>query len=153
MENLYKAIETRLERLKADIRATMEQKNINASHRTEKALNVYRYSGGVKLVLDEAERAPLETLEVGRPGGAVPRGFYYIIKQWTIDKGISFANNSERCTFAYFVSKKIAREGTLRHHQPEDVYTSLTQKAADDCKQIIIDEYKKTLTKYIASKR
>ena len=68
--------------------------------------------------------APFETVQFGRPSGRVPRGFYYILKEWSREKGLTFSKESERSTFAYFLSKKIAREGTERHRTPdEQVYT------------------------------
>lgn len=71
-------------------------------------------------------RMAFGTLETGRKSGKVPAGFYQIIKQWVIDKGISFDSQSERNSFAYLVSRKIAREGTLlyRTGAEADVYTT-----------------------------
>lgn len=71
-------------------------------------------------------RIAFETLETGRKPGKVPAGFYQIIKQWVIDKGISFDSQSERNSFAYLVSRKIAREGTqlYRRGADTDVYTA-----------------------------
>lgn len=71
-------------------------------------------------------RMAFGTLETGRKPGKVPAGFYQIIKQWVIDKGISFDSQSERNSFAYLVSRKIAREGTqlYRTGAEADVYTT-----------------------------
>lgn len=71
-------------------------------------------------------RMAFGTLETGRKPGKVPTGFYQIIKQWVIDKGISFNSQSERNSFAYLVSRKIAREGTqlYRRGADTDVYTA-----------------------------
>lgn len=71
-------------------------------------------------------RMAFGTLETGRKPGKVPAGFYQIIKQWVIDKGISFDSQSERNSFAYLVSRKIAREGTqlYRTGVEADVYTT-----------------------------
>lgn len=151
METLYQAIAARLDRLKSDIMAEMERKGENASHRTERSLEVVRYDGGVKLVFAEGERAPMETLEVGRPGGAVPKGFYEIIKQWSRDKGIAFADERERSTFAYFVSRKIAREGTRRHKQHEDIYSSLTRKALTDVRAEVRHNYSRILSRVLTA--
>lgn len=113
-----------LESCKVQIQANMASHNINASGRTSKSLTVERYAGGVRLISKGEKVAPFETVQYGRKAGKVPKGFYYIIKQWSIDKGISFTKNSERSTFAYFLSRKIAREGTDRHTTPdEQVYT------------------------------
>lgn len=126
-----------LEEAKDAIRANMKAKNINASGRTSASLRVVRDFGSVALVIGgTGERtAPLETLEVGRPGGAVPKGFYQIIKEWSRDKGITFANERQRSTFAYFTAKKIKEEGTVRHHAPVDVYTSVVLETADRLKK------------------
>lgn len=71
-------------------------------------------------------RMAFGTLETGRKPGKVPAGFYRIIKQWVIDKGISFDSQSERNSFAYLVSRKIAREGTQHYRRgaDTDVYTA-----------------------------
>lgn len=71
-------------------------------------------------------RMAFGTLEAGRKPGKVPAGFYQIIKQWVIDKGISFDSLTERNSFAYLVSRKIAKEGTqlYRTGADTDVYTT-----------------------------
>lgn len=113
-----------LETCKGQIQANMASHNINASGRTSKSLTVERYAGGVRLISKGEKVAPFETVQFGRPGGRVPRGFYYILKEWSREKGLTFSKESERSTFAYFLSRKIAREGTDRHTTPdEQVYT------------------------------
>ena len=140
-----------LEQTRNEIRANMEAQRINASGRTSASLRVEEYPGGVRLVggydkqrdITDApgiyanETAPIQTLEFGREGGKVPRGFYYIIKDWTRAKRLSFENESERATFAYFVAKKIARDGTRRHDNNADVYSTPTVKARDRIKGIL----------------
>ena len=132
-----------LEQTRDEIRANMEAQHINASGRTSASLRVEEYPGGVRLVgghdkrrdITDApgiyanETAPIPTIEFGSEGGKVPRGFYYIIKDWTRAKRLSFENESERATFAYFVAKKIAREGTRRNDVHADVYSTPTVKA------------------------
>ena len=135
-----------LESCKVQIQANMASHNINASGRTSKSLTVERYAGGVRLVSTGERIAPFETVQFGRPEGRVPRGFYYIIKQWSIDKGISFTKNSERSTFAYFLSRKIAREGTERHRTPdEQVYTPPVTQAVAQIKQAVTSSAIETL--------
>lgn len=135
-----------LQQARTEIQANMANKGINASGRTSRAFRVEDYAGGIRLVLAHEDFvnipcepkgngsvqvgvAPLETLEVGHAGGSVPKGFYYIIKQWTRDKGIQFGKESERQTFAYFLSRRIARNGTRRHSQPVEVYSEPVKKA------------------------
>ena len=136
-----------LAKARDDVRANMQAKGINASGRTSASIIVRETDTGVQLVGGKPgqhivsgqprgvdvladDTAPIPTLEIGRPGGNVPKGFYYILKQWTRDKGIPFAKESERQTFAYFLAKRIAREGTRRHEMPEDVYTTPAKEAA-----------------------
>ena len=136
-----------LAKARDDVRANMQAKGINASGRTSASIIVRETDTGVQLVGGKPgqhivsgqprgvdvladDTAPIPTLEIGRPGGKVPRGFYYILKQWTRDKGIQFAKESERQTFAYFLARRIARQGTRRNEIPEDVYTSVAKNAA-----------------------
>ena len=140
-----------LEQTRLQIQARMQAQKINASGRTSASIRVEQYDGGVRLVggyntthsvqsspfqLDVQDTAPIPTLEVGREGGKVPRGFYYIIREWTREKGLSFANEQERATFAYFVARKIARTGTRRHVTNADVYSTPVVQAKDEVKNI-----------------
>lgn len=140
-------IEAILERCKADIETNMETQDVNASGRTVGSLAVVSDNDGLRLGLFGNTHAPLGTLEVGRAGGRVPAGFYQIIKQWTRDKGISFSTESERGTFAYFVARKIAREGTQRHQLSVDVYSTPAKAARNEIESVLrnmIHEFVKT---------
>ena len=70
----------------------------------------------------EARKA-IAVLETGRKPGRVPRGFYYIILKWVADKGLRVDNPR---TFAYFVSRKIAAEGTrlYRDGGRQDIFSN-----------------------------
>lgn len=126
-----------LERCKADIETNMQTQDINASGRTVGSLAVVSDNEGLRLGLFGNAHAPLGTLEVGRAGGRVPSGFYQIIKQWTRDKGLQFVTESERGTFAYFVARKIAREGTQRHRLPVDVYSTPAKAAKNAIESVL----------------
>lgn len=137
---------TILERCKKEIQANMASRNINASGRTSKSLTVERYAGGVRLISAGERIAPFETVQFGRPAGRVPRGFYYILKEWSREKGLTFSKESERSTFAYFLSKKIAREGTDRHTTPdEQVYTPPVTQAVTEIRQAVANSVIETL--------
>ena len=123
-----------------EIRANMQAQNINASGRTSAALQVVQRGTKIELIKSNGDNAPFQTLQYGRAGGKVPAGFYYIIKQWTRDKGLSFANETERGTFAYFTARKIAREGTQRHKTPNDqVYSEPIKKASESIAKVVKD--------------
>lgn len=93
-----------------------------ASGRSERSL----------IVEDEGEsivlygRKAFGTLETGRRGGRVPRNFASTLFQWSLDKRIQFADERERWSFAYALSKRIQKEGTLLHKQGgrADVYSN-----------------------------
>ena len=126
-----------LNQAKTDIQSNMAKFGINASGRTSASLVVEEYENGVRLVSRGESIAPFPTLEVGRKGGKVPKGFYYTLIQWSRDKGISFATESERKTFAYFLSQKIASEGTERHRNPNtEVYTPIIQSVRKEIEKI-----------------
>lgn len=146
MESIEQKILQRLDRLRADIQAAMEANKENASGRTSSSLQVVQYEGGAKLVAAEGDRAPLRTLEVGREGGKVPYKFYLILAQWSRDKGLRFDTERERNTFAYFLGKRIAREGTLRHAKNVDIYSGMTNEAAKDISTMIMASVKEQIT-------
>ena len=126
-----------LEALKERIRENMETAGENASHRTEQSFAVEVYDGGVRLVARAGDRAPLDTLEIGRPGGKVPSGFTAILEQWSRDKGLQFQSDRERRTFAYLLGKRIQREGTRRNAQHEDIYSTAVNEAVKKIEQTI----------------
>lgn len=129
-----------LTQVRDEIRANMQTQNINASGRTSAALQVVQRGTKIELIKAEGQNAPFQTLQYGRAGGNVPAGFYYIIKQWTRDKGLPFSNETERGTFAYFVARKIAREGTLRHETPNtQVYSEPIKKATEEVAKVVKD--------------
>lgn len=67
-------------------------------------------------------RKAFGTLETGRRPGRVPKGFYKIILDWVEFKGIRVEKPK---TFAYFVARKIANEGTqlYRDGGRDDIYS------------------------------
>ena len=137
--NIDEYIEQRLEKLKGEIVGNMASKKINASGRTASSFRVEKYDNGFRLIGGGEGAAPLFTLEVGRVAGKVPMGFTSILVQWSRDKGLTFATERERNTFAYFLGKKIAKEGTKRNKQKEDVYSSAVKSAVDDIsKQLLV---------------
>lgn len=119
-----------------EIRANMAAKGINASGRTSAALQVVQRGGKIELVKVAGKNAPFGTLQYGRGAGYVPRGFFYIIQQWTRDKGFSFENEKHRNAFTAYVVNKIKTEGTKRHRSPRtDIYDEPLEKAVDGIRQ------------------
>lgn len=82
-------------------------------------------------------RKAFGTLETGRRGGRVPAGFYQIILQWVRDKGIQVEKPK---TFAYFVARKIAREGTSLYRQGgrADIYSNEIPKTTESIEKRIM---------------
>ncbi len=133
-----------LEKAREEIQARMEQEDINASGRSSRSWRVEEYANGVRLVYGNPDTAPLETLEIGRPGGDVPGGFRMtkdgvrdvsntfkaILVQWAKDKGIQDFGWGH----ATMLGRRIAEQGTLRHQRPVDVYTSIVMDTAEKVK-------------------
>lgn len=89
-----------------------------ASGRTERSLRVEFTEDTGALY----GRQAFGTLETGRSGGKVPKGFCEIILQWAQDKGIQVDKPK---SFAYLVARKIAREGTKARREGSfvDIYS------------------------------
>lgn len=122
MKEVQNIIFEELEDLRKRIISNIDSSGRRASGRTSESMRTdVSENRGVLF-----GRMAFGTLETGRKPGKVPAGFYQIIKQWVIDKGISFDSQSERNSFAYLVSRKIAREGTqlYRRGADTDVYTA-----------------------------
>lgn len=120
MEEKIKAI---LEDAVAQIQLNLDAKGINASGLTSEGFRVIEYDGGIKLVYD-GSGAPLSTLELGRPAGAIPMDFVSIIEQWSRDKGLQFADDKERRRFAGAVAFGKIKERGFGRPAPSDFGSS-----------------------------
>lgn len=134
--------QTILERAKAAIQAQMEYQGVNATGNTSKSFRVVTEGSHVMLLMGGERTAPLETLEIGRPGGNVPGGFVLtkagvvdvsntfkaILIQWAKDKGIPDFGWGR----ATMLGRRIAKEGTLRHSKPVEVYSEAVIRAANE---------------------
>ena len=137
VESIKKQVAERLSKAVSEIQAAMAAGNINASGRTSASFRVVETGDGLQLIGGGKDTAPIATLEVGRRPGNVPAGFTAILEQWSRDKGLQFETESKRRSFAYLLGRKIAREGTQRYREPQDVYSSITRQAADDIGEMI----------------
>ena len=142
---LIDEVEKYLNGVKDKIVLNIKSEGINASGRTAASVRVERYAGGIRLLSGGDGTAPLQTLEIGREAGKVPFQFHKILVQWSRDKGITFESEGKRSTFAYFLGKKIAREGTARHKSKKDVYSTVTNDAVNQIKNIIFAEVKESI--------
>lgn len=75
-----------LDKMVAQIRSNLESTGTNASGRTSASLRVVMTNTGGEIW----GRRYFRGVEQGRAGGAVPRGFSSIIRQWIIDKGLTY---------------------------------------------------------------
>lgn len=121
-----------LQDLQTRIADNIVKKGRNASGRTIESMHIDKGDKSITLF----GRKAFGTLETGRGPGNVPKGFYGIIKQWVIDKGLSFSTDRERNSFAYLVSRKIANEGTklYRNGGDSDIYSKEIPKTISSIK-------------------
>lgn len=143
--SLVDGIATILELAKQDIQREMAAKDINASGRTSRSFRVVIEANRIALVMGGPDTAPLATLEVGRPAGNVPGGFRTtktgvqdvsntfkaILVRWAREKGIPDFGWGQ----ATLLGRRIAKEGTLRHRSPVNVYSEAVIRAANEVKR------------------
>ena len=131
----------------------IESEGIKASGRTQRSLKVE--DRGEKIVLfEDGSGAPFQTLQFGRDGGKVPKGFVGIIMQWMSDKGITAPpipykrstggkytpEQRGQMRRAGAIAHKIARDGTMRYSQPNmNVYTQPIEDAIKKINNILKD--------------
>lgn len=138
------------------IKAKMAEKEINATGRTSRSIKVKRIAAGFALgKFPEGEQtAPIKTIEIGRPGGKVPKYFKYIIWDWMEAKGIASGDPKEdarRAGAIAYGKYGIKNIGTRRHRKHEDVFSSIVEDTANEIrvkvKDIILLETIKTVNK------
>lgn len=90
-------------------------------------------------------RKPFATLETGRKGGKVPRGFYKIIYDWIIDKGLIFEKLK---SVAYLIARKIAREGTQLHRDGgrDDIYSKEIERTTEIIMEKVFGIFERDVT-------
>lgn len=129
-----------LEKAKADIIANIDSKGIKASGRTQNAMAVEFVSDShARLVVKAGDVAPVPTLEVGRGSGPVPYNLQDILFEWSKAKSIGFSSERDRMRFANALKWKIAREGTQRSKQHEDVFSSVIRDLRESVEQDVRD--------------
>lgn len=154
-DELKNKIAQRLEDLRVEIVASIEDKGITASGRTQRSLEVHTDESSVSLVSARGSHAPIRTIEIGRPAGNVPGGFRTtkagkrdvsntfkaILVEWAKDKGmVGFGWGA-----ATMLGRKIAEQGTARHRNNVDVYSTAVRKAADDIYKLVNDDVREFL--------
>lgn len=148
---LTDAIRERVEKARQNIISRHLQAGQKASGRTMQSLRTEVTHDVQSIHATLWGRQFFQGLETGRAGGRVPQGFYQMIKQWSIDKGIRFQRESERNTFAYFVSRKIAREGTQLYRKGgrNDIYTPEIESAYSDIQSLVGERFTDILMEHI----
>lgn len=145
-----------------EIKANMQAEHINASGRTSASIRVVEYDGGVRLVggtygkhyvhppqsntIQTSDTAPIRTLEFGRKGGKIPKGFFYILLEWTREKGIGVANEQQRRRIAAYLVDKIQREGTERYKHHVDVYSTPVENAKENINNMLKQSVEKAIS-------
>lgn len=135
MIQVSEILKRHLENIKANIAKQMEAYNRNASGHSVSSLFV-EVHGSTGILYGSKS---FLTMERGRKAGRYPKGFYGIIRQWIIDKGISVSpipSKTQRAilspeerglrSLAGAIAHKIIKEGTRLHRDNgyNDIYTS-----------------------------
>ena len=132
-----------------EIRRAIISEGIRASGKTQGSLT-FTDTGDTLKIFTDGTGAPPKTLQRGREGGKVPKGFVGIIKQWIIDKGLTVQQIPYKTNRPHkysveerslnmasgAIANKIAKEGTERHKKPIDnIYTPALERATERFKQ------------------
>lgn len=145
-----------LTKARDDIRQNMSTQGVNASGRTSESMRVEDKGDSVVLVMggDRSKygrTAPLETLEIGSRSGIRGDWFKSVIHQWTIDKGMSFENDSHRWAVSTLIARKIEEEGTERHRSPIDVYSHVVDETTANIRSLIVGDFRTMIGTMIKS--
>lgn len=117
--NVQPLIKESLERIQARIVSQMSANKRNASGKSVGSLRIETTPVSGTLWGSSS----FKFMETGRKGGAIPRGFSYIIAKWIQDKGISVYNTPHDA--AWHIARKIAERGTtlFPKGKPQDIYS------------------------------
>lgn len=154
--DVRKAIVESLTGARDEIRLNMSSDGVNASGRTSNSLRVEDRGNSIVLVIGGdrtkyGRTAPLETLEVGSRPGMRGDWFKSVIHQWTIDKGMTFENESHRWAVSTIIARNIEAEGTARHRSPIDVYSSTTRRTTESIRSLIAGDFGQMMKTMIKS--
>lgn len=122
----------------------MAKNSENATGKTKDSFAVVIDKNTLRLVFGD-KGAPLESLEKGHEPNSVPKGFMQIIENWSRAKGISFATETERRSFAFLTARKIYREGTLRYKKNIDIYSEPVKRA----NKAILESVEQDISKFV----
>lgn len=139
MATVQEILTTRLGNIKRRIAENMVANGRNVSGRSVASLQV-EVNGDRGTLFGSSS---FLSMERGRKAGKVPKGFTSIIKQWIIDKGISFEAKSksgkpiprERAlnSFAGAVAYTIMKKGTKmkRENVQQDIFSTAIKEELD----------------------
>lgn len=138
------------------IRENMAREGINASHRTSDSLRVEERGNSIVLVIGGdrstyGKTAPLETLQIGSRPGMRGDWFKSVIYNWTIEKGMSFENDSHRWAVSTIIARNIEAEGTARHRNPIIVYSDVVEETKANIRSMILGNLREMIRVQINS--
>lgn len=135
-----------LTKARDEIRANMSSAGENASGRTSASLRVEDRGSSIVLVIGGnkskyGRTAPLETLQIGSRPGIRGKWFKSVIYQWTIDKGMTFENESHRWAVSTIIARNIEEQGTKRHRNHLNIYSSVVEKTMTNIKSLLAGDF------------
>lgn len=134
-----------LELARDDIRDNLASTGTNASGRTSASLKI-TIDGNTATLWG---RPAFGTVETGRRGGRVPKGFRHIIYQWMQDKGVhatitgNRSQQSADMSMAYLIARKIQREGSKLYRQGgrSDIYSNVLPTTIERIEETLNREF------------
>lgn len=152
-----------LERIRQRIWSNIDTTGTRASGRTQESMRIERTTTGARLV----GRRYFQSVEKGRPAGAVPMNFVAIIKQWIIDKKLSVPiiayktsrphkySEQERSLnmMAGAIAHTIRTMGTrlFREGGRKDIYTDVINEEVAELRKQVATSVAKTLSESLSA--
>ena len=134
-----------LKELMEELKAEIIQRHIDEGQKTTgKTMDSFKIVEVTPFHMQLVGNSYAYILQYGRGAGGIPADFRGIIYRWSEAKGIQFETEKERARFAYFVAKKIQKEGTklYRSGQELDIFKTAIDTFTENLKEELKENFK-----------
>lgn len=134
-----------LKELMEELKVDIIQRHIDEGQRTTgKTMDSFKIVEVTPFHMQLVGNSYAYTLQYGRSPGVASADFREIIYRWSEAKGIQFETEEERGRFAYFVAKKIQKEGTklYRSGNELDIFKTAIDTFTENLKEELKENFK-----------
>lgn len=137
------AVTRALEQVRAEMVQNMSRLGRNASFHSVNSLRVQPHDAGAALY----GSANWETMQTGSRGYVAPADVF----NWSMYKGLSFADERERWAFSYAVAYNVRLFGTRLYQSglKQDIWTSAVERATRELAKTLVERTKMEVSQHI----